>query len=153
YAAPNTPATTRPRPRPELRLAGGAFRPLDPPSRPPAWYQDSARATSARGRRFLIAVTDASLTEPQRAILASAGASILDYIPTHGYRIKLEPEAEATVRALPFVTWLGEMPAPAKLVGELAANAEHPPSQTSIRVILEGGEPDTRVLRELAGLD
>ncbi len=136
----------------ELRFAGATYRPQERDPDPPGWYRAQEQATSARGRRYLVALTHASLTSDQRRQIESAGADLLGYIPVHGYALRLAPHAEETVRALPFVAWLGEIPAPLKLQPELSALAERPSRQARLRVILYADEPEERVLDALAGL-
>ena len=88
---------------PELRFAGGTFRPQ-------AKAASVAAATSPGGQRYLVAITREALDPEGRAALADAGAEVLDVLPVHGYRVRLSPEAEDDVRRLPFVVWLGPVP-------------------------------------------
>ena len=136
----------------ELRTTTGSFRPLDrhQPT-PPRWYAASPLPVSANGRRYLVAITPGPLTADQRRQLEAAGAELLDYLPVHGYRLRLHPKAEAAVRALPFVAWLGELPAHHKVHPDLASRAADPRGTSAIRVILEAGEPAPRVLDVLSG--
>ena len=136
----------------ELRTTTGSFRPLDrhQPA-PPRWYAASPLPVSANGRRYLVAITPGPLTPDQRRQLEAAGAELLDYLPVHGYRLRVHPKAEADVRALPFVTWLGELPAHHKVHPDLASKAADPRGTSAIRVILEAGEPAPRVLDVLSG--
>ncbi|HEX5042274.1 MAG TPA: S8 family serine peptidase [Candidatus Polarisedimenticolaceae bacterium] len=130
--------------RPELRLAGGTFR--------PGAKAETAAATSPRGQRYLVAVTREALDPDDRAALAAAGAEVLDVLPVHGYRVRLSPEAEGDVRRLPFVVWLGPLPDRFKVLPEVAAAAAGT-GETAVRVILAAAEPPARVLALLSGLD
>jgi len=148
-AAPAVP----PRRPLELRLAAGPFRPADPPSPPPAWYEAAAHPLSANGRRYLVAITASSLTSGQRSQIEAAGGELLDYLPLHGYRLRLAPAAEPWLRSLPFVLWLGELPRHVKVHPDLAASAGRPADRTKLRVIVEQGEPAARVLELLRGTE
>ncbi|HET6373298.1 MAG TPA: hypothetical protein VFG76_08320, partial [Candidatus Polarisedimenticolia bacterium] len=135
----------------ELKLTGGAFRPLAPGRQdPPAWYEPAARPTSARGLRYLVAITTGPLTPAQRAQIESAGAELLDYVPVNGYRLRVPASAVAALSALPYVAWLGELPPHHKVHPDLAAEAGHPSSAVRIRVILDAGEPSARALEVLS---
>jgi len=147
----------------ELRLAGGTFRPMgaaaaqiDPAA--PEWYRAAAGTpleTSARGRRYLVALARAALSPAERRQIEAAGAELLDYLPVHGYRLRLAPGAEAAVRGLSFVAWLGELPRHLKIDGDLgrrAATMEESPPDADLRVILAADEPPGRTLDALRGL-
>jgi hypothetical protein len=97
-------------------------------------------------------MTTGPLTPGQRAQLEEAGAALLDYLPVHGYRLRAAPQAEEEIRSLPFVTWLGELPPHLKIHPELLARAGRAPGSEKIRVILSADEPESRVLKILAGL-
>jgi subtilase family protein len=84
--------------------------------------------------------------------MEAAGAELLDYLPVHGYRVRLAPSAEERVRALPFVAWLGPLPAHLKIEPRLSLRAAAPGEETQVRVILEAGEPVDRVLEAMTGL-
>jgi hypothetical protein len=85
--------------------------------------------------------------------MEAAGATILGYIPAHGYRLRIDPTRVDALRSLPFIAWLGEPPPHLKIAAELALRADHPKSPVRVRVILEANEPPTRVHRALSGLD
>src|SRR5262245_24893171 len=137
----------------ELKLAAGTFRPLEGRPATPSWFQEIAVPHSAAGRRHLVAITDAALTAEQRHDLELAGATLLGYLPVHGYRLRVAREDESAVRALPFVTWLGELPAYLKISTHVQERASRPDGRpTAIRVVLAPGEPETRVVRALADL-
>src|SRR5262249_34295834 len=79
----------------ELRLTGGTFRPdgagggVTVPVAP-EWFRTTGAgpiAISARGRRYLVAVTRAPLSPGERRLLEAAGATPLDYLPVRGYRV------------------------------------------------------------------
>jgi len=150
----------RPRPAPlEIRLAGGTFRPgpagsgvTVPPA--PEWFRPAAipPETSPRGRRYLVAVTRAPLAPDDRARLEAAGARPLDYLPVRGYRLRLEAGAEARVRDLPFVAWLGDLPRHLKIEPGLVKRAAAPGGDTLLRVILAADEPPGRSVEALQGL-
>ncbi|HZI92678.1 MAG TPA: S8 family serine peptidase [Patescibacteria group bacterium] len=146
-------AAPAPRPPGELRFSAGLFRPQGPPSVPPEWFQDAALRTSARGHRYLVAITRSSLAPEQKAQLESQGAEILGYVPTHGYLLRTRPETEESLRSLSFVDWLGDLPGYYKVGSDLSKSAERPSGPTRVRIVLSGGEPATRVLDALAGLD
>jgi len=143
----------------ELHLAGGDFRPRAAvPASIPAWFAAPEVQTSPSGRRYLVAMTSIPLGAEERGRLADAGAELLDYLPVRGYRVRLSPGAESAVRRLPFVAWLGPLPAHFKVAPRLAAQATEtsaadlPVRDTSVRVILAAGEPPDRVLDALAGV-
>ena len=137
-----------PDPPVELRLKAGVFRPLETIPTAPAWYRHAPIERSPAGRRYLVAITRGPLNGVDRQRLMRAGAEILGYIPVHGYRIRVEPENETTIRALPFVAWLGEFPQHMKTDPGLSARVGGPGRSTKIRVVMNPGEPETRV-REL----
>ena len=171
----------------ELRFAGGTVRiapgqpsksavasaTLSAPA--PDWFAAESPAPVAKsphGRRYLLAVAPGGLAETDRATLTAAGAEILDYIPVHGYRLRLPPAAEHAVQAMPFVAWLGEAPAHLKVAPELLRRASlQTPAAGSVpgvaggsaspagnelvplRVILAADEPAGRTLEILRDLD
>ncbi len=151
-AAPLIAASPNPAPL-ELRYATGTFRPHSSPPRAPAWYKDSSEKDSPRGQRYLVAIGVASLEPDQRRQMEAAGATILGYVPAHGYRLRIDPARVDALRSLPFIAWLGEPPAHLKVSAELSLRAEHPGSPVRVRVILEANEPPTRAHRVLSGLD
>src|SRR6185436_1208520 len=118
---------------------------------PPKWFHDRSQATSAKRSRYLVAITQGPLKDDERAQLASLGAEILGYLPVHGYRLRMAPPAEAAIRRLPFVVWLGAVPAHLKVESELAGNASAPAAATRIRVVLAAGESQQRTLDALNG--
>lgn len=120
----------------ELRFSGGPFRPL-------AGAPAAAVEMSPRNERYVVAITRGGLDPAERQRLVDAGAELLDYIPVHGYRIRIAPEAVEAVRALPFVLWLGEVPAHFKVEPGLV---EEPLDETAVRVLVTAGEPVTRIL-------
>ncbi len=143
---------------PVLKLASGLFHPLDDAAMvPPGWYRGSLRSLSASGRRYLVAMTRGPLDERERVDLGSAGAAILRYIPENGYRIRLSPQDEEKVRALPFVVWLGTLPVTSRVQPGLAARTGKAVTQTGggldvkIRVLLHADEPETGALATLKG--
>ncbi len=136
----------------ELRLAGGTFRPLATVQPEPGWYRAEPIDTSLRGERYLVAITNTSLGSEERRRLEDLGAEILDYVPVHGYRLRLAPAAESAIRRLPFVSWLGPLPAHLKITPQLAARASNPAGSTTVLVILAAGEPASRAQSVLAGL-
>ena len=139
----------------ELRLAGGIFRPLagEPAaSASPAWFRPALEERSPRGARYLVAITRAALDAEERRLLQAAGAELLDYLPVHGYRLRLTPAAEDSVRSLPFVAWLGALPPHLKIEPCLSARAARPEGDTKLRVILADGEPAGRAVDALLGL-
>src|SRR5262245_19574879 len=72
---------------PELRLAAGSFRPLEPASfAAPGWFRAAPVARAASDRRYLVAIAAGPLDEDARARVAAAGAELLDYFPAYGYR-------------------------------------------------------------------
>ena len=143
YAAPGSQ-------RAELQFASGAFHPGETAA-PPKWFRDRRQATSAKGSRYLVAIAQGPLKDDERAQLASLGAEILGYLPVHGYRLRMAPPAEAAIRRLPFVVWLGAVPAHLKVESELAGNASAPAAATRIRVVLAAGESQERTLDALNG--
>ena len=136
----------------ELRLAGGVFHPLAAEASAPAWFRAIPEDRSPRGRRYLVAVTRAALDAEQRRLLEVAGAGLLDYFPVHGYRIRVSPEAEARVRGLPFVAWLGPLPPHLKIEPHLWVRAARPDGDTKLRVILAEDEPAGRAVEALSNL-
>src|SRR2546422_3797418 len=137
----------------ELHYQAVTFRPDDPVPAPPDWYRDVSETESPRGRRYLVAITSTSLDADQLRQLDAAGATLLGYVPVHGYRLRIDPGHLDSVRVLPFVAWLGEPPPYFKVQPELAARAEHPRDPVRLRAILEAGEVPERARRALSGLD
>src|SRR5262249_13015757 len=112
-------------PAPTMHLAAGDFHPLDPASLPaPGWFRAPSFARSVSERRYLVAIGRGPLDAEARARVESAGAEILDYFPDNGYRVRLAPDSEDALRALPFFAWIGELPAHAKVEPALAARAQ-----------------------------
>jgi hypothetical protein len=85
--------------------------------------------------------------------METAGATILGYVPAHGYRLRIDPARFDALRSLPFIAWLGEPPAHLKVSAELSSRAGRPGPPVRVRVILEASEPPTRAHRVLSGLD
>src|SRR5258708_6722790 len=79
---------------PRLRLAGGDYLPLAGKPAAPGWYDAPAVATSAAGKRYLVAIARGPLDEIERLRLEQAGAELLDVLPVHGYRLRAAPESE-----------------------------------------------------------
>ncbi len=157
-AAP--PDRSRERPPLELNLTSGRFRPLEPPAQDPPWYSGRAEHTSPRGRRYLVAITGGPLDAEQRFRLEREGARLLGYLPVNGYRVRVSPQREEKIRALPFVAWLGELPPHTKVRADLEAKASHRDQSASrrdqpvrIRVVLWASEPEFRVRAALSGLE
>src|SRR5262245_46018720 len=153
---------------PELRLAAGSFRPLEPASfAAPGWFRAAPVARAASDRRYLVAIAAGPLDEDARARVAAAGAELLDYFPAYGYRVRLAPESEDALRALPFFVWIGELPAHFKVQPPLAARAQadldaaalgagspasSAPDEEAVRVVLFSGESGERGLDALEGM-
>jgi hypothetical protein len=103
-----------------------------------------------------VAIARGPLDALERLRLEQAGAELLDYIPLHGYRLRVAPESEPAIRALPFIAWLGELPAWRKIEPPLAARAAAPAGAAppagdlKLRAILAAGEPAGRALAALA---
>ncbi len=151
YAAPGGAA---PGPRPlELRYASGTFRPDVPPPPPPGWYREASETQSPRGFRYLVAITRLPLEPAQIRLMESAGATLVGYLPVHGYRVRVSPAGEQALQALPFVAWIGDPPRQLKVQPELSARAGNPVAPVSLRAVLEAGEPPDRARSALAGLD
>jgi hypothetical protein len=93
------------------------------------------------------------LDAEQRLRLERAGARLLGYLPVNGYRMRVVPGREEQVRALPFVTWLGELPPYTKVQPDLAAKASRRKQPVRIRVVLYASEPERRVRSALDGLE
>jgi hypothetical protein len=140
-------------PSAELRFAAGDFRPGVAAPRTPTWFDDANVSTSARGHRYVTAVLRGPISASERLELRGLGAEILGYLPVHGYRLRITPATEATVRRLPFVVWLGTPPAHLKIEPELAAIAASPAGPARIRIVLADGEPQQRVVNLLTGVD
>jgi hypothetical protein len=144
----------------ELRLAGGVFRPDGTGSgvtipAAPEWYRAAAFppiGTSPRGRMYLVAIARGPLSPDERRRLAAAGAEPLDYLPVHGYRVRLEPGGEVRVRDLPFVAWLGALPAHLKVEPGLAQRAAAAEGATPLLVVLSADEPPGRAVETLEGM-
>ena len=142
-----------PEPDLELRFAGGTFRPLSPPARGPSWFEGTPLAAGAAGDLYLVAIARAPLGPAERTKIEDTGARILDYVAMHGYRLRVPPAAQGSIRALPFVEWLGPLPAHLKIGPELASDADAGTErEVSVRILLEAGEPASRVLDATSGL-
>jgi hypothetical protein len=156
FTAPRATPARRP---PELRYATGTFRPDGSSTRVPRWYRDASEKESPRGRRYLVAVASKPLDPDERRQLEQAGAAVLGYLPELGYRVRVPPAAVESIRALPFVVWLGVPPPHFKIQADLAERADRaardePAGEPArLRVILEADEPAERAQRALAGLD
>ncbi len=137
----------------ELRYAAATFRADGPAPDAPGWYHDASERESARGRRYLVAIATASLDPAQLRQIETAGAAVLGYIPTNGYRVRIDPADVDGLRALPFIAWLGEPPAHLKVQPELSTRAESGRAPVRVRAVLEAGEPPARARRALSGLD
>jgi len=137
----------------ELRYAAAAFQPDRPAPDAPGWYHDVSERESPSHRRYLVAIASVSLDPGQLRQMEKAGATILGYVPTHGYRLRVDPAHMDSVRSLSFVAWLGEPPGYLKVQPELAGHAERPTGPVRLRVILEAGEPAGRADRALSGLE
>ena len=136
----------------ELRFAGGVFRPGEPPPHAPAWFHAASIPLSARGSAYVTVVTRGPIGRDERAQLEALDAEILGYVPVHGYRLRIAPATEAALRRLPFVAWVGALPPQLKLQPEIVAAAASPMPATSIRVILNAGESQRRVVAALDGI-
>jgi hypothetical protein len=151
----------------ELRFAGGTIRiaataTLTPPA--PDWFApESGRAfeESPRGRVYLLALFNGGLSGPDSEALRAAGVEILDYVPVHGYRLRVPPPAEHAVRGMASVVWLGNAPAHLKVAPELLRRATlvvpaapaGAPERIALRIVLAGDEPPGRALEILRGLE
>ena len=133
---------------PELHLASGTFRPLAP-APPPPWF--AGASVPPLGRDYLVLIARDPLTVEERRRVEASGAEILDVIPPRGYRVRVPPESASSVRRLPFVVWLGALPAHLKVDPELARRALAPADPVRLQVVVAPGEPDQRVLEALAG--
>ncbi|OLD66379.1 MAG: hypothetical protein AUI52_04485 [Acidobacteria bacterium 13_1_40CM_2_68_10] len=156
-ADPRPPGTPRPL---EIRLAGGTIRPsegqpLKSDDLAPGWYRVAAVApleASARGFKYLAAVARGPLSPEERLRLEAAGAQVLDYLPVHAYRLRVQLGAEANVRSLPFVAWLGDLPRHLKIEPQLARLASGQNEDADVRLILAAGELPGRALETLGSL-
>jgi hypothetical protein len=146
----------------ELRFAGGTLRivaastgaSLSPPA--PDWFAAEAvpSTRSARGRLYLFAVAPQGLSGADQEALRALGAEILDYIPAHGYRLRVAPAGEHALRAMTSLAWLGEAPAHLKVAPELLRRAGGSAGASALlRVVLASDEPPGRALDILRGLD
>lgn len=98
------PIVVAPEPPPlALRYASATFRPGAPMLEAPGWYRDASERESPQGRRYLVAITSVSLDPDRLRLMEAAGATILGYIPTHVYRLRIEPARVDSFHALPFV--------------------------------------------------
>ena len=115
-----------PSPPPELHLAAGTFRPLSPATPSPVWFSAPAVAAkkAAASARVL---TREPLSADQRRLVEASGAEILDVFPPRGYRVRVAAESKAALRRLPFVEWLGALPAHFKVDPELSRRAAASP--------------------------
>ncbi|MBZ5637343.1 MAG: S8 family serine peptidase [Acidobacteriia bacterium] len=150
-ALPDTGPTSAGAPL-EIDLASGTFRPFDSKASSPTWFAPATVALSASDRRYLVAITRAPLDASERRQIESAGAELLDVLPRNGYRVRVSPGAELSIRRLPFVAWLGELPRHLKIEPSLASRAGSPPGPTPVRAVLAAGEPERRAVGVLAGL-
>ena len=147
-----------------LRLAAGTFRPLDESPAPPAWFTTSLTGALSGGPRYLVAITRGPLSAEERSRLEAAGAELLDYLPDHAYRIRVTSESADRIHALPFVAWLGELPAWYKIEPRLARQAEElhlggplaaasaatGDAEFEVRAVLFEGESEVRVAQAFA---
>ncbi len=136
----------------ELRFATGVFQPGAASPVFPSWFHEAPLSTSENGGRYLTAVMHGPLGKQERVQLESLGVEILGYVPVHGYRLRMAPDSESALRRLPFVKWLGAVPAHLKIEPELAATAPSTAGATRILVVLTAGESQRRVVHALLGL-
>lgn len=136
----------------QVKFATGTFEPQGEPLLVPGWYLGTPETVSPAGFRYLMAVTDRPLETVDRHLLEAAGAELLGYIPVNGYRIRLAPQAEQAVRSIPFVRWLGAVPAHFKVLPGLAEKVAKPDGDVEIQVILAANEPEIRAFAILGDL-
>ena len=134
-----------------LRFTSGDYDPASP-SPLSAWYEPQESGLSASGWRYPVAVTSGPLNPDQQTLLQSKGAEILGYLPVNGYQLRIAPELMDSVRDLPFVDWLGEIPAFYKVQPQLAEKMNAAESEVRFRIILFADEPAARVLKIVSGL-
>jgi hypothetical protein len=91
------------------------------------------------------------LSADQRRLVEANGAEILDVFPPRGYRVRVAAESKAALRRLPFVDWLGALPAHLKVDPELSRRAAAPSEPVRVQVVVAPGETERRVLEALAG--
>lgn len=134
-------------PVPEIRLARGTFRPDGSSLAAPSWFAPSPASGAPSGSLYVVAIASAPLGPEERAAVEATGAEILDYLPVHGYRLRLSARAESAVRRLPFVVWVGPLPAFAKVDPRLDPYAGA--GTARVRIVVAAGEPASRVLADL----
>src|SRR5262245_10534688 len=137
-------------PEPALRFAAGVYRP-NAPSPAPSWLHADPVLESPAGMRFLVAILRAPLSVDDRRQLESAGAELLDYIPDYGIRLRVSPAAEARVRRVPSVAWLGPVPAQYKIQPSLIDRVAAPTGAVPIRIVLVAAESESRAIQALSG--
>lgn len=136
----------------KLRLAGGEIGPAAGSPAAPGWFQADRVATGTRGLRYVVAITTGPIGPEQRQRIESSGAEILGYLPNNGYRLRAPAQALASIQALPFIGWMGELPPHMKVQPELSQAIAAAGGSTRLRAVLAPGESHLRVLAALEGL-
>ncbi len=134
-----------------LRLAGGEFDPAAQAPAAPPWFQAARVAEGPGGQRYLVAIATGPLGAEQRQRIESTGTDILGYLPDNGYRIRVPEHAMASIEALPFIGWIGELPPHYKIQTQLVERIDSADVSGRFRVVLAPGESDLRVLAVLEG--
>ncbi len=73
------------------------------------------------GQTYAFVMFSRRITPARVAQLEALGCRVLGFHPHYSLRVALHPEAAAEVAALPFVRWVGPMPAASKLSPRLAS--------------------------------
>jgi hypothetical protein len=86
-----------------IRLQRATF---DPSAGEPALAQ-ALRSTQKAGPNTYLLQFNGPVQEEWKAAAAQAGARLYGYVPEHAFIVRMDSAALATVRALPFVRWVG----------------------------------------------
>jgi subtilisin family serine protease len=105
---------------------------------------------------YYIVQFDAPIQNLWKKDLKDAGAKILDYVPDFAFIIRLAPDSEQKVRALPHVRWLGEYQPSFKLSRKLADPAyanSNKDKRVSLQLSLFPDEDNDAIKAGISGLD
>src|SRR6266581_263745 len=92
---------------------------IDPTAPKPALAALSLDNATAKASDYLVVQTKQPLDKAQRAMLAKAGATILEAVPGNAYICRFPKTDLPKVRALPFVAWADLYPQAVKIAPTL----------------------------------
>ena len=130
--------------QPFVRLQRATFDPVSGlPALPPGLEKSDA---AADGSRYYIIQFSGPIQDSWKAEAAAAGAELLDYIPDFAFVARAKETAEARLRALPSVRWVGDFAPAYRLSDRLPKDGT---ADVVIRVF--PGADESHVLVRIAG--